>query len=43
MLFEDHPWLLIPLIILTVEAWSITKVAVRAAITSRRSSQESLS
>jgi hypothetical protein len=43
MLFEDHPWLLIPIIILTVEAWSVTKVAVRAAFTSGRSSQDGLS
>jgi hypothetical protein len=43
MFFEENPWLLIPVIILTVEAWNITKVAVRAAISSRRSSQDGLS
>jgi hypothetical protein len=43
MFFEENPWLLIPIIILTVEAWNITKAAVRAAITSRRSSEDGLS
>jgi len=39
MFFEEHPWLLVPIIILTVEAWSIAKVAIRALIASRRTSQ----
>jgi len=40
MFFEDHPWLLIPIIIVTVETWNMAKVAARSVIASRRSSPE---
>jgi hypothetical protein len=28
-LFEEQPWLLIPLVILIVEAWNVTKTVAR--------------
>jgi hypothetical protein len=36
MLFEEQPWLLIPLVIVTVEAWNAAKAAIRSAVASRR-------
>lgn len=36
-LFEEYPWLLIPIIILTVEGWNALKIAVKQAIRTRRS------
>jgi len=40
MFFEDHPWLLIPIIIATVETWNMAKVTARSVIASRRRSPE---
>ncbi|MBV8299008.1 MAG: hypothetical protein JO083_05650 [Candidatus Eremiobacteraeota bacterium] len=34
--FEQYPWLLIPVIVLTVEAWNALKAAVAHARTPRR-------
>jgi hypothetical protein len=31
MFFEEHPWLLVVVIIATVEAWAVTKRLVHAA------------
>lgn len=36
MLFEEQPWLLVPLIILTVEAWNQAKAFVARRIGDRR-------
>ena len=38
-LFEENPWLLIPIIILTSELWSALKAFVRSAIEQRRSAR----
>ena len=35
-LFEQHPWLLVPIIVLTVEAWSALKRFVREQSDRRR-------
>ena len=35
-LFEEHPWLLIPIIILTVEGWTVVKVAVKERLRRRQ-------
>ena len=34
-LFEQYPWLLIPIIIFTVEGWSALKVAAKKALLRR--------
>ena len=31
--FEQYPWLLVPLIIVTVEFWSVVKNMIKRAIT----------
>jgi hypothetical protein len=36
-LFEEYPWLLVPIIILTVEAWDALKAVVRERIRRRQS------
>jgi hypothetical protein len=36
MFFEEHPWLLVPLIIATVEVWSLVKQTVRGRLQSRK-------
>jgi hypothetical protein len=36
MTFEEHPLLLIVVIVLTVEAWSLAKAALRSAARRRR-------
>ena len=36
MLFEEQPWLLVPLIILTVEAWNGAKAFVGRRLADRR-------
>jgi hypothetical protein len=43
MLFEEQPWLLIPLVIVTVEAWNAVKSAVRSAVASRLDPQDRVS
>jgi len=35
-LFEENPWLLIPIIILTVEGWNALKIVVREALRRRQ-------
>jgi hypothetical protein len=35
-LFEEQPWLLVPIIIVTIEAWNATKLAVLRARARRR-------
>jgi hypothetical protein len=35
-LFETYPWLLVPLIVVTVEGWSAIKAIVREAVRSRQ-------
>ena len=35
-LFEEYPWLLIPIIILTVEGWGALKVAVKEFLRRRQ-------
>jgi hypothetical protein len=35
-LFEQYPWLLVPIIILTVEAWQALKSVVRAWVRHQR-------
>jgi len=35
-LFEENPWLLIPIIILTVEGWNALKVVVRDVLRRRQ-------
>jgi hypothetical protein len=35
-LFEEYPWLLVPIIVVTVEAWNLTKAAVRQHLQRRR-------
>jgi len=30
--FEEYPWLLIPIIIITVEAWNAVKAMIRRAV-----------
>ena len=30
MFFEEHPWLMVPIIIGTIEAWNLSKQAVRS-------------
>jgi len=35
--FEQYPWLLIPVVVLTVELWNALKGAVVRALASRRS------
>jgi hypothetical protein len=34
--FEQYPWLLVPLIIVTVEFWNVLKVVIKRAITKRQ-------
>lgn len=36
MFFEEQPWLLIPVIILTVEAWTLAKAFVGRRLADRR-------
>lgn len=38
MLFEEQPWLLVPVIILTVEAWNLAKAFVARRLAARRPS-----
>ena len=38
MLFEENPWLLVPIIILVVETWNLAKAAVRRWLAARRGS-----
>jgi hypothetical protein len=34
--FEEYPWLLVPLIIVTVEFWTVLKDLIKRAITNRQ-------
>lgn len=34
-LFEEYPWLLIPIVIITVEAWNVVKSFVKQALRQR--------
>jgi hypothetical protein len=34
--FEQYPWLLVPLIIVTVEFWNLAKVAIKRVIAKRQ-------
>ena len=34
--FEQYPWLLVPLIIVTVEFWNVAKNMIKRAITKRQ-------
>ncbi len=36
MLFEENPWLLVPIIIVVFEAWTVVKAAVRRSLAARR-------
>jgi hypothetical protein len=36
-LFEEYPWLLVPIIILTVEGWNGLKVVVKELLRRRQS------
>jgi len=38
-LFEQYPWLLVPLIIVTVEGWSLFKAFIRDGLRRRREQQ----
>jgi hypothetical protein len=38
--FEQYPWLLIPIIVITVEGWSALKLFVREMIRQRRSKRD---
>jgi hypothetical protein len=38
--FEEHPLLLIVVIVLTVEGWNLAKAALRTAIRRRRQASE---
>jgi hypothetical protein len=35
-LFEENPWLLVPIVIVTVEAWNVTKAAIAKEVRRRR-------
>ena len=35
-LFEQYPWMLVPIIVVTVEGWNLFKVIFRQAIERRR-------
>jgi len=35
-LFEEQPWLLVPVIILTVECWNAVKAVVKQALRQRQ-------
>ncbi len=39
-LFEEYPWLLIPIVIITVEAWNVVKGFVKQALRQRVLGQE---
>ena len=39
-LFEQYPWLLVPIIVITVEAWSALKLFVKEMIRQRRSKRD---
>jgi hypothetical protein len=39
-LFEQYPWLLVPIIVITVEGWSALKLFVREMIRQRRSNRD---
>jgi len=39
-LFEQYPWLLFPIIIVTVEAWNIVKGFVKEALRQRSLTRE---
>jgi hypothetical protein len=39
-LFEQYPWLLVPIIIVTVEGWSALKLLVRGLMRQRRSNRD---
>jgi hypothetical protein len=39
-LFEQYPWLLVPIIVITVEGWSALKLVVRGMIRQRRSNRD---
>ena len=38
-LFEQYPWLLIPIIVITVEGWSALKLFAKGMIRQRRSNR----
>ena len=39
-LFEQYPWLLVPIIVITVEGWSALKLFVKGMIRQRRSNRD---
>jgi hypothetical protein len=39
-LFEQYPWLLVPIIVITVEGWSALKLFVKEMIRQRRSNRD---
>ena len=39
-LFEQYPWLLVPIIVITVEGWSALKLFVKGMIRQRRSKRD---
>ena len=39
-LFEQYPWLLVPIIVITVEGWSALKLFVKELIRQRRSNRD---
>jgi hypothetical protein len=39
-LFEQYPWLLVPIIVITVEGWSALKLVVKEMIRQRRSNRD---
>lgn len=43
MFFEEQPWLLVPIIIVVVEAWNLVKQAVRRRISVSRPRRTTLS
>jgi hypothetical protein len=34
--FEQHPWLLVPIIIITVEFWNVAKAIIKRVAAKRR-------
>ena len=39
-LFEQYPWLLVPIIVITFEGWSALKLFVKGMIRQRRSNRD---
>ena len=39
-LFEQYPWLLVPIIVITVEGWAALKLVVKEMIRQRRSNRD---